>query len=212
MAYPTRAALVAASSVAELTGLEAPEQDSLWAAAISAVEEFCGQTFGNEDRTEIIDGRGASVIYLPARLSRLDSLRVNGQDFATASVVISSERDRLHFNTEYALGYYEQAIADASGDKFPVGFGNIEINGLWGWADDEFPAAVGTALRYDMEDTALADQNSLSATVQAFRKLGLRNISQGNLQAQITSAPGLTDRVTRILRPYVWNGQIGALV
>ena len=63
----------------------------------------------------------------------------------------------------------------------------------------------------DMEDTALADANDLAPTIRAYRELGLRGISQGNLNASFGSVPGLSPRVVRLLTPYTWLGPQGAL-
>lgn len=212
MSYPTTAELVAASSVSELTSLDATQQDSLRVASIAAVEEFCGQSFEAEVKTLTLDGQGSNALYLPERLAVLNDLALRGYSLGADSFVLSSRRDRISLSLTGGLGYYEQAMAEVSREKFPVGIGTVSITGTWGWLDAEFPAVVAVALRYDMEDTARADANGLAPTIYAFRKLGLRTISQGNLNADMQGSTGLTPRVTDILAPYVWQGNLGALV
>ena len=124
-------------------------------------------------------------------------------------MVLSDDHSRLHRSPSVGIGYYEQAMAEVSGEQFPLGFGNVAIDGTWGWAT--IPENVITALRWDMEDTAVADANPLSGTVRAYRKLGLRNIAQGNLTADMTGTPSVSGRVAQLLRPYMWQGQVGAL-
>lgn len=218
MAYPTTAALVAASSAADLTSLTAEQQDALRLASIAAVEEYCGQSFAPVSKTVTLTGQGSEVLYLPERLATLDEVAVHGSTIDTAILALSDQRDRLYRSRTAGLGYYEQALSEWERHNeglrplFPLGDGMVEVTGTWGWLDADFPAAIGTAIRYDMEDTASADANLLTPTIAAFRKLGIRNISQGNLQADLSAAPGLTPRVTQLLTPYVWQGNVGALV
>lgn len=209
--YPTTEELVSLSSVTELTGLTADQQDVLRDSTIAAVEEYCGQGFGyTTDETVVVDGQGANVLHLPKRLIALDTLLVNNYGMTVSSVVISERRDRLHFADWLGMNYYEQAIREMTHFRFPIGFGNVAITGSWGW--EEFPEAVRAAIVFDMEDQARADANALSASVAAFRKLGIRSIDQGNLRADIEGSPGLSPRVQATLRPYVWHGTLGAVL
>jgi len=208
--YPSTEELLALTSVDELLALTADQADTLRDASISAIEEFCGQKFDLRHRTVTIDGQGANVLYLPERLHEIEGVSVNGYGVSLTALVLSDQRDRLHFSSLFGLNYYEQAIAEISGERFPLGFGNVVIEGDWGWAD--FPEAVKTAILWDMEDTARADANVLSASIASYRKLGLRSINQGNLTADISGAPGLSPRVMSVLAPYIWHGNLGALV
>lgn len=207
--YPTVDTLVAASTVTELTALPPDAQDALRSSAIAAIEEFCGQPFNLEAGvTKHMDGQGANQLFLPRRLEFLAAVLVNGVNVLGA-VALSESRSRLHYTGQLAIGYYEQAMAEVTGEKFPTGFDNVAIAGDWGWP--QCPEPVTVALRFDMEDTARADTNQLSATVAAYRKLGIRDVSQGPLSVDVQGVPGLTPRVQQLLRPFIWQGEVGAL-
>jgi hypothetical protein len=208
MAYPTTAALVAASSVTELTDLTGPQQDGLRSAAITAVENYTGQVFEPVTGTKVIDGSGSRELYLPARLESFTAVGIKGVGIPITEFAISDQKHRLYFSG--AVGnYYEQALLDGSEPKdFTYEPGAIAITGIWGWTT--CPPAIVIALRYDMEDQALADANAISPTIGAWRKLGLSSISQGNLSATFAKhAPTLTSRVLRLVEPYAWAGEIG---
>lgn len=214
MAYPTTPELVGASQVAELTSLSPEQQDALRDAAIIAIESYCGQSFTEFDGAEIVLGSGARRLDLPRRLERLDALSVQDGRLDATSVRLSEKGDYLWVPLNIGVGYYTQTLLELQGwdwrhRKFKYEE-DVTITGLWGWADP--PANVVTALRYDMEDTALADASGLSSTVHAARKLGLSSISQGNLTASLANAPGLSSRVEQLLHPYVWLGRMGAVV
>jgi hypothetical protein len=207
--YPTVEALVSASGVTELTALPADAQDALRSSSIAAIEEFCGQAFDLEQGVvKHIDGQGANQLFLPRRLDALTAVLINGVNVLGA-VALSDSRSRLHYTGMGVFGYYEQAMADVSGERFPTGFDNVTVSGDWGWP--ECPEPVAVALRFDMEDTARADTNQLSATVAAYRKLGIRDVSQGPLSVDVLGVPGLTPRVQQLLRPFIWQGEVGAL-
>lgn len=214
--YPTADELVAESQNVHLTALDAERQQELYDGAVLAVEEYCGQRFDFEEAAEkILSGPGTTVIYLPKRLETLTFLDVFGNGLVYTDVVVSDEKDRITVKkvSEGAWGYYEQALYELDGSpprKFTYGTDTVAITGDWGWS--EFPAPVRTALRRDMEDTASADANLLSDTVAQFRRIGLRDVAQGNLRASITGASGLSPMVTRLLQPFVWPGPIGIVV
>lgn len=207
--YPTTAELVALSVDTSLTNLSSDEQDALRESAIAAIEEFANQRFESRVETVTIDGYGSDVLYLPQRLETLTGLSIEGTAWPVDSVVLNSQNDRLSKSRESGIGYYEQAMAEVSGERFPLGFGNVALTGTWGWT--VIPEAVEWALVWDMEDTAIAEANALSGTIRAYRKLGVRTIDQGNLRADVTGTPTVSDRVARLLRPYVWQGAVGAL-
>lgn len=208
--YPSTEELISLTTVTELTDLTGDQQDVLRDAAIATIEEFCGQSFDLQHKTVTIDGQGANVLFLPERLQETEYVAINGYAVTLSALTLNDRRDRMHFSSAFGLNYYEQALAEISGERFPLGFGNVVITGDWGWVD--FPDAVRSAILWDMEDTARADANVLSASVAAFRKLGLRSIDQGNLRADISGVTGLSPRVMNVLAPYVWHGSLGALV
>jgi hypothetical protein len=216
MGYPTAAELVAESVIPALTSLSPEQQEELYAQSVAAIEEFCGQTFDYlPDTTYVLNGSGSDVLYLPKRLEVLAALVVEGSALSTGDVVLDDPFDRLVVkpNVTSSLNYYEQALYEFEGAlpyKFTYDDENVTITGDWGWS--VFPQQVRTAIRKDMEDTALADTNLLNQTIRAYRKFGMRDISQGNLRATFGFAPGLGDDVIHLLQPYVWLGQVGYMV
>jgi hypothetical protein len=212
VAYPTTEELVAASSVDELAALTVEQQDALRDSAIIAVEEFCGQVFEAFDGTITVDGRRSRVLYLPRRLEEMEAITVAGSALATTDVLLTPDGDKLVMNTSPG-NYYERTLRELSGESlygFDADVQGIAITGTWGW--DEPPAGVVEAIRVDMEETAVADSNALSPTIAAYRKLGLRSISQGNLRAEIGEEGSVSPRVARLLTPHVWSSGVGQLV
>jgi hypothetical protein len=214
--YPTCAELVAESTIAALTALSTPQQEDIYAASVAAIEEFCGQTFDLQpDTTKVLDGTGSDVLYLPKRLETITALVVEGSALSFGDVILDEPFDRLVVKPNVAgtMNYYSRALLTfESGLSFSFTHDeeNVTITGDWGWST--FPGPVRTAIRKDMEDTALADSNLLNQTIRAYRKFGMRDISQGNLRATFGFAPGLGDEVIHLLQPYVWVGQVGYLV
>jgi hypothetical protein len=212
MAYPTTADLVDASSCDALIELGLEQQDGLRAAAIVAVEQFTGQVFDDSDSTEIVDGTGARDLWLPKRLEMLDSLLVHGSSIDATDVALSAAGDRLYVNPAAVPGTW--ATRAIRGDDPPVfrrGIATVEITGTWGWTD--CPAAVVTALRFDMEDAAEANANRLAPSMRSWDKLGVDSISQGNLSLTMTGRKvTLSNRAADLLDPdFVWQG-IGKMV
>lgn len=212
MAYPTRDALVQASTVEALYSLTPAQLDGLRSTSIASIEEFCGQRFIPEVKTVTVDGGGGEVIYLPQRLAALTGIVLRGSALALGDVALSDRRDRLHVVGFAGMSWLQRAEWEAEGQprRFPSGYSDVALTGTWGWLDAEFPAPVGDAIRLDMEDQALADRNELGASVRAFRALGLESIQQGGLTASIVAPALLSPRVQRLLRPFRWQA-VGAL-
>jgi len=213
--YPSPSELVAESVVEALTGLAYEYQEALWLAAKLAVEEYTGQQFTfEEDATKQVDGRGGRTLYLPKRLETLTTLEVSGSGLDQTQVYLSDTKDSLHVTASAGFGtYYERALWSVQGEPalcFTYGVGTVTINGDWGW--EEFPLAIRNAMRYDMEDQALADTNSLMDTIRAYQKMGIRDASQGGLAFSVTAAAGLSDRVRTLLDGYVYQGAVGVSV
>jgi hypothetical protein len=214
--YPTCAELVAESNIPALTSLSTPQQEEIYAASVAAIEEFCGQAFDFQPGvTKVLDGTGSDVLYLPKRLEAITALVVEGSALSVGDVVLDVPYDRLVVKADIVGGmnYYSRALMSfESGQSYSFTHNeeNVTITGDWGWS--AFPGPVRTALRKDMEDTALADSNLLNQTIRAYRKFGMRDISQGNLRATFGFAPGLGDEVINLLQPFVWVGQVGYLV
>lgn len=213
--YPPVEDVVAGSDVDALTTLPSEDQWSLYESSRLTVEEFCCQTFNYDPGTSRnLDGTGTKALYLPLRLDTLTSMVADGSALEVGDVELSANHDRLLVRSAaLQANYYTQTIREIEGNlplAFPYGAGNVTVGGNWGWS--EFPEAVLRAIRRDMEDTALADQNALSHSIRAFRKLGLRDVSQGNLRADIAGAWGLSPEVMLLLVPYVWEGPVGVTI
>lgn len=212
MAYPTTAELVAASSQDALTGLTPAQQDALRTAAIAAVEAHCGQSFTSEDATHAVRGSGGDTLLLPRRLEAATAVTMGGMLLEPGAWELGEDADRLVLPALAPSNYYERTMAQLD-DWGPRSWANdlaVHITGTWGWTTP--PDAVVTALRYDMEDQAAADASGLSGAVQAYRKLGIRGISQGNLNAQLNGGGSLSPRVQRLLEGLQWAGAGGFLV
>lgn len=213
--YPAPAELVADSSIDALTTLPYEDQEVLFFSAKFAIEEYTGQTFGfTPDETRVLDGPGGRRIRLPWRLETLAALTVSGSALTAADVSLSAEHDALVVRAEAGVqNYYQRAMMEVQGWPsvgFTAGYSTVSITGDWGW--ETFPEPVREALRIDMEDQALGDTNALGESLRAFRALGLRNVQQGNLTAQVLATNALSDRVVRLLAPYTWTGQVGVTI
>jgi hypothetical protein len=219
--YPSLKDLIDASSVTELTDLTEAQQDALRAESILAIEGYCAQSFDAEGTDKapverILDGNGARKIYLPKRLVSLSVLSVVGVALAASDVLLSEDHNRLHISDEAdASSWLTRAMADVTGERealFTAGPGTVAVSGVWGWADAEFPDAIGTALRYDMEDRALAGGHALSETVRSARALGLDGVQQGGLSVDLAPGePEVSTRVARLLVDYIWQSAAGAV-
>lgn len=212
MAYPLTATLVAASDVAELLQAGPAKQDAYRTLAIAGVENHTGQVFDAFVGTRYEDGRGGRELYLTRRLEAVTALAIEGTALDASSVRISERRDRLHIDS-YPGNYAVQAMRWSGADTrtFRSGAGTVAITGVWGWS--AVPPPVFTAVVWDMEDQARADQSALAGTVSAYRRMGLNEIVQGNLRATLgRSAPQLSPRAAALLSDFIWRGPGGYLV
>lgn len=210
MAYPTTATLVAASSVTELTSLTAPQQDALRDVATSAVERYTGQQFTPSTDDVVIDGSGSREIFTPIRVETLTDISVKGSSIDLTDVVLGANGDRLHFaapSTSYAVVAMREHAYDTR--TFRSGAGTIILSGTFGWS--VCPPAVVQALRIEMEVQAAADASALSGIVASARRLGMTNLSQGNLRAAIGDPSEISPQAARLLAPYVFVGAGGYL-
>jgi hypothetical protein len=220
--YPATADLVNASTVTALSDLTSAQKDALRAAAIVAVENYCQQSFRAEGTTAApvsrqLDGSGSDTLYLPERLSELVGFAVTESDagygIQQADVSLSDDGSRLSVGaTAIGSTWADRALADVQGGRnpvFPSGVDNVVVTGVWGWTDAEYAAelsAVTTAIRYDMEDKALAGANHLAETVRSARALGLTSVSQGRLSINLGAMEvELSVRARRILKDLVFE-------
>ena len=224
--YPSTEDLVAASTVAALGDLTGPQQDALRDAAIAAIESYCHQRFlaegtDNDPVTKRLDGTGTRTLYLPCRIVEITEIESFGTEAGVTldSVTISDDRSRLTLpETGAGTTWATRAYADAHGlteAAFPAGTDNIRVTGIWGWTDDEYDDqldAVTTAIRFDMEDKALAGAHALNDTVRAARTLGLNSVNQGRISLDLDTEHQLSARVKQQLVPFVFNHAGGATV
>jgi hypothetical protein len=198
--------------------MTAEQQDSLRSAAIVAIENYTGQSFEPFEGVVTIESAGGPLLPLPRRLETFETISQGGVVLDDVTGVRFNQDRSVLYLRPNNLGYYEQALYEVSGGAYPTKWDRalVEIDGLWGWST--VPAAVIVALRADMEEQALADSNAMSATVGVARRLGLRQMSQGNLSFSLGGGGGgagggitLSSRVQSVLAPYVWGG-IGRMV
>lgn len=209
MAYPTTADLVAASSVAELQNLTQPQQDALRAVAINNIERYCGQKFLAFDGSLAVDGSGGAELWPERRVESLTDIAVHGTGIDLTDVVVSEKGDRVYL-APVSANYAVRAMREEAYDTrtFRAGAGTVTLTGTFGWT--VIPDAVFQAIRIEMEEQAVADASALSGPVAAWRRLGLRDISQGNLRATIGDPSLLSPRAAALLTAdYVWQGPAG---
>lgn len=211
--YPSREALIAASTVTELTDdLTEAQQDALREEAIDDIERFTGQQFVADTDDIVLDGSGGRELYLPKRIDTLTGITVEGTSLDLTDVTVSADGKRLYF-AAISDNYAVQAMRDSAYDSrtFRRGAGTVILEGTFGWAS--VPSDVVTAIRWEMEDRARAEATGLAGSVAAFRRLGMTEIAQGNLRGSLaTRAPALSPRTMDRLRDYVWTGPSGYVV
>lgn len=213
MAYPTATAIVAASSGdarAALDALDTAQLASLRDSAIVAVEEYARQSFaGASTATKVLDGHGTDRLDLPEHLEALTAASVDGVSLGIDEFALDEAGSFLTILARGGGNAYTRLMGTLDPDwdparrGFTLGRGTVSLTGTWGWTT--CPTNVALALRFDMEDNALADSHALAASIHAYRALGLRDIRQGNLSATVQDTPGISARVARMLRPYVWQ-------
>lgn len=210
MAYPDTATLVAASTVTELTDdLTEPQQEALRVESIDDIERFTGQVFLPDDGPLVLDGRGGREAYPPKRIETLTGITVEGTSLDLTDVTVDPDGKRLYF-TPISGNYAVQAMRDSAYDSrtFRRGAGTIILEGAFGWEDP--PTDVETAIRWEMEDRARANASGLAGTVAAYRRLGMKEIAQGNLRGTLAEkVPVLSPRTMERLSDYVWTGPAG---
>lgn len=209
--YPTREDLVAGSTVDELLASSSAQQDAYRALAILTVENYTGQVFLPFEGEIAVDGSGGRELYLPRRVEALTDVVVQGTSIDLTDVTISDDGARLSFaplSTSYAVAAMRETSIDSR--TFRTGAGTVILSGLFGWS--LVPAAVTEAIRCEMEAEALAKTGPLSGVVGQARRLGLQNIAQGNLRAQVGDPSAISPDAARWLTGLVWRGLGGQLV
>lgn len=217
--YPTVSELVGESDVVALTALSPDGQEALWLATKLAIDMYTNQTFDYQPGvTRTMDGSGKRVQYVPKRLDSMTALSVTGSGLTLSDVLISEQHDKIEVRpTAGFSSYYVRAMMEIQDNpplSFVPGTGTVQITGNWGWPG--FPAPIREAMRLDMEDQAVSDTSSLSEQLRAYRKLGVRDISQDALSVGFTEYEArfinLSDRVRTLLDAYIWQGSIGVAI
>lgn len=197
--YPDLASLLALTSSTALAALTTEQQEAIRIASIATVERYCRQAFVEQGTAEDpallrVDGNGGARLWLPRRLKQLVAIDVEGSAITTSEVRLTAEGDRLTLISGAPVGYYETAMAVVSGSAdrttWPIGSDNIELGGVWGWSEDEFPAGVALSIALDMSASAELDADRLTSTVETARALGVSQISQGSLSIAFAQAGG----------------------
>lgn len=216
MAYMAYADLVDASSVDALTAASAAEQEAWCTAARSAVEQFCGQTFTEDDRTRTLDGNDERRLPLEVRLATITGLALTAPEtwssLALTDVAITDDHDALYVIPDAASGgtWATKIMRAGRPAIFPAGAGTVEVTGIWGWLDADMPASLAAppnvAILREMEDMAMAKVHGLSDSVRGAARLGLSQVIDGRVSATINRSPiVLSPESQQALGGLVWD-------
>lgn len=207
--YPTTAELVALGDDPALSGASQATQDRYRALAIRGLEGFTRQSFTEYEGPVEATGMGSRDLYLPRRLIALTSVTGAG-DISPGDLTISVARDRLTVK-QVGGNYYERALRDLDHFRpiWPRGDGNIVLEGRWGWED--LPDGIAEILATDMVEQARSSDAPLAGSIEQFRALGIRSISQGNLALSLAVRPsGLSASAASMVDPsLIWTGTTG---
>jgi hypothetical protein len=207
--YPTATELAEDSEI--LAGVTGPKLEALRRLAIRKVERFTGQTFEPSTEDVVMDGTGGPSIYPPKRVEVLAGILVKGTDMDLTDVSLLDGGKRIVL-APMNLGYAVQAMREHAYDTrtFRSGEGTIVLSGTFGWTTP--PPELADALTGEMENEHLAKGSALAPTVAAYRRLGLTDISQGNLRATIGDPSLVRAETALLLADLVWLGPGGYLV
>lgn len=216
MAYPTRDDLVGASSEDALTQLSSEEQDDLRLLAIAAVEDFCGQSFTEEDTTRVVDGSGGKTLPLDRRLAEVTTVTVSGSSIDASDLALNERHDELYVTAEASAGnWYTRALREDIPPLFTGGVSTVTIEGIWGWLDteldpDDLTSVIAMAIRRDMEDQAIAKETPLAQTARSMSKVRSPNLAEGPLNFTMNQGlVALSSEVMQLLRSqggrYIWH-------
>lgn len=98
--------------------------------ASRTVGRLTGWFFEPRVRTYIVDGRGTPSLELPAPCLRLNRLSVNGSD-------LDVEADTVVIAGGPAAGIADDPRISLRWGRFPVGRGNVQVEGLFGCTEDD---------------------------------------------------------------------------
>jgi hypothetical protein len=211
--YPSFDEIVAESNATELTGLDDGDQETLYTAAVQAIEEYTGQRFDVVTEERTLEAQGGTDLYLPARLDSISAISFpTGSPLTLTDLALSERHDRLYVKSSAGYGYYAQTIMEMQGHTGKLSFpsGQVKVTGAWGWSS--FPSEVRQALRVDMEDNAIADSHQLGPSIRAYRAMGVRDIKQGGMTLALDRPVPISPRAARLLEEFVWQPALGQMV
>lgn len=204
--YPPASALVAGAAP-ELRDATAAGQETYRRLAIKAVEGYTGQHFEpsyhDASAPLILDGPGGGELYLPKRAETLTAVFIKGLDVDLTDVTLSAKGDRLSFaalSQDYAVVAMRETAYDTR--TFRRGAGTVTLHGTFGWS--AVPEDIVLALREEMTELARADGSGLAGSVSAFRRLGIRQTMQGNLNLSIGDPSAISPKAATLAADYIW--------
>jgi hypothetical protein len=212
MAYPAASALQDASELPALKGLSDGELDDVYQLGIASIEDFCGQSFVEEEEIRVLDGGGGKTVALDKRLAELTTLTVAGSSLQTTDVHLNDRHSELMVNVEASGGnWVERTLREDMRPMFSAGPGTVTIDGIWGWLDTELDPMdlsnkIARALRLDMEDQALLITGPLAEVPRRMAKMRSERLSEGPLTVTTSqSIVPLSSGVQALLSDYVWQ-------
>ena len=114
---------------------EAKASDDRLAALIDeasrSIERATGWFFEPRLQTYRLDGRGAPSIEPPVPPIRIDRMAIGGSDVSLGSGDLVVEGAPVH------PGFAGPCLTLLRGRRFPRGRGNVEVEGLWGYTEDD---------------------------------------------------------------------------
>ncbi|MXY45752.1 MAG: hypothetical protein F4Y44_01975 [Chloroflexi bacterium] len=171
-------------------------------AASGAIDRWCNRHFYARRATIRLDGNGESAIGVPDLVS-VDSVRIYGGISGPATLWSADDYDLLPYDADpasagnpYSRPYTRLLATGAASGKaiFPVGRGNVAVEGLWGWWQHlrRISRIVGANAGAD------ALTISLSAVVSGSAEIGAGStLLIGNEQLYVQARDGDTLAVRR---------------
>ena len=99
--------------------------------ASRTIDRLTGWFFSPRLRTYRIDGRGTPSLEPPAPPIRIDALSLGG------SAVSTDPDDLVVVGAPVQPGFDGPRLTLRHGRRFPKGRGNVEVEGLWGYTEDD---------------------------------------------------------------------------
>lgn len=212
MAYPTTAALVAASAEPQLHGLDVATQDELRLLAIKAVEQFCGQVFTETSAVRVLGAQGGHQLPLDKRLAEVTSIEVVDSSLDAADCYFNERHSALIVKqTSLSSNWVERVIREDTPPVFTSGDGTVTIDGKWGWLDTEIDGTdlahpVHVAIRLDMENQALTRATPLAEAARTMSRMRSDSITEGLLTVRTSgSVLPIATELQMLLHDFIWE-------